>query len=460
MGDAFVVGGNADEYDNGAARQLENDKRALLDSEFDTFLDPAVDQHSDFYVAMERDKHAAHLVAGTSFLDLNNMILKTECNNVYESMNENDMQKLRTLMWDVYVPHIKESLKDQIHPGRAMNDFQAQMYVVHLSVRVAQAMQLVFELNQKKSFSAVAKTAYAVALQDVLYHPSLRGKVTAMQYTTLINYLRRHPQYSTAFNTYVGYKLLRQQLVRGGGAGTNRKSNDAERLHDEAANRMWSVLEEHPTIYSDFKNASKPYTMEWHHLYYQEVASTLYHKLADSGHGSTTNYSGLSGNRRGDMREAFKKKLEEGNYDAVDETSAYETGDKKRDDAVVGVTGPSEGSAMSVQHRPAMDIVSAIQETRETVSLGPAKRTNTGSLYNTAVLTPVSAISLGSSSMRGNSDLPGEGGHKRQCLHVSSDVAASSASIVRSDQPDATNSRMLAACASLFNRNVFGGGTQ
>ena len=205
--------------------------------------------------------------------------------------------------------------------------------------------------------------------------------------------------------------------------------------------------------------------MEWHHLYYQEVASTLYHKLADSGHGSTTNYSGLNGDQRGDMRDAFKKKLDVGDYDPVDQADTFEKGTSKRMEATgraadVEVAGAASGSAMSVQHRPAMDIVSAIQETRETVSLGTAKRTNTGTLYNTAVLTPASAISLGSSSMRDNSDLPREGEHKRQCLHVSGDVAASSASIVRSDQPDATNSRMLAACASLFNRNVFGGGTQ
>ncbi|KAJ1466975.1 hypothetical protein T484DRAFT_1860159 [Baffinella frigidus] len=228
---------------------------------------------------MQCDKHAAHLVAGTSFLSLNNVILTTECNNAYESMNEEDMQKLRKLMWNVYVPTIQSKLATRMAQGSkdTTDQFQVQMYVVHLSIRVAQALQLIFELNQKKSFSAVAKTAYEVALQDVLYHPGLKGKVHPSRYRELINFLRRHPAYSTAFNTYVGYKLLRQQLVRSGGAGTNRKSNDAERLHDEAANRLWGVLDENRSIFADFDNALKPLTMEWHEMYYKETAPAGVH---------------------------------------------------------------------------------------------------------------------------------------------------------------------------------------
>lgn len=425
----FVPGGNTDIYNDGVARQLENDKRALLDTDFDTFLDPAVDEHSDFYMAMERDKNAAHLVAGTSFLDLNSVIMKTECNNVYESMNESDMQKLRTLMWDVYVPHIKESLKDQIHPGRAMNDFHAQMYVVHLSVRVAQAMQLVFELNQKKSFSAVAKTAYEMALQDVLFHPHFKGRVNAMLYTSLINFLRRHPQYSTAFNTYVGYKLLRQQLVRGGGAGTNRKSNDAERLHDESANRLWSLLMDNPDIYNQFTGASKHYKMEWHHLYYKEVAHTLYQKLADSGNtGSDQVYSNLSGAERLEERKKFQKRIP------------------------ASTTVPAvEGGLAS---RPVMDIVSALQETRATVSLGTAKRSNAVPAFNTVTISPIhSSIGVGVEGVQ----LP----PKRQCSSLDNIETASSVTstgVNVADNTDALNSRMRAACASLFNRNVFSGG--
>jgi hypothetical protein len=419
----FVVGGNSDQYDDGKARQLENDKRALLDADFDTFLDPAVDEHSDFYMAMERDRNAAHLVAGTSFLDLNSMILKTECNNVYESMNESDMQKLRTLMWDVYVPHIKESLKDQIHPGRAMNDFHAQMYVVHLSVRVAQAMQLVFELNQKKSFSAVAKTAYEMALQDVLFHPHLKGRVNPIQYTQLINFLRRYPQYSTAFNTYVGYKLLRQQLVRGGGAGTNRKSNDAERLHDESANRLWSILQDSPYIYTEFMNASKHYKMEWHHLYYKEVANTLYHKLADSGlKRSDPIYSDLSGQARKESRQTF-----------ADGPLHTETVKVKE---------------LNLESRPVMDIVSAIQETRETVSLGPAKRKHMRSEFTTATITP--AASNGARSSIDSTQTSSE----RPCVGSLDGNAApvQPSSALVGDTSDALNSRMRAACAALFSR--------
>jgi hypothetical protein len=276
------------EYDSRADIAAEQAKREEYERGMGEFFDPAIDEHSEFYTAMELDKHAAHLVAGTSFLDLNTMILKTECNNAYESMNEDDMQRLRKLMWEVYVPHMKQTLESKIPIDRDdMQSFQAQMHVVHISVRVAQALQLIFELNQKKSFSAVAKTAYAVALQDVLYHPHMKRKVSSDQYPKLINFLRRHPTYSTPFNTYVGYKLLRQQLVRGGGAGTNRKSNDAERLHDESANRLWSTLDENRNIYDEFFHATNPYHMEWHHLYYKEVADSLFKKLTaatDSGH--------------------------------------------------------------------------------------------------------------------------------------------------------------------------------
>ena len=262
--------------------RLENDNRKEFDRTFNDFFDPATDVHSSFYMAMSFDKKAAHIVSGASFLDLNNVILRTECNNAYETMNEDDMQRLRKLMWDVYVPDMKSRLQDEVNfTDQNMTSFKSQMYIVHLSIRVAQALQLIFELNQKKSFSAVVEAAYEMVLQDVLYHPFLKGKVHPEERTEMIHFLRRHPAYAAAFNTYVGYKLLRQQLVRGGGAGTNRKSNDAERFHDEAANRMWSVLQEFPSVYQDFKGSSKAYTMQWHHLYYKEVAETLFRKLSE-----------------------------------------------------------------------------------------------------------------------------------------------------------------------------------
>jgi hypothetical protein len=340
----FSVGKNTLQYDPAIAFQAERDERTSFEMSLGEFFDPAVDIHSAFYAAMEYDKHAAHLVAGTSFLDLNSMILTTECNNSYESMNVEDMQRLRKLMWEVYIPHMKESLASRMSSSDDdMHSFQAQMYVVHLSVRVAQALQLVFELNQKKSFSAVAKTAYEVALQDVLYHPSLKGHIKSDKYKELINFLRRHPTYSTAFNTYVGCKLLRRQLVRGGGAGTNRKSNDAETLHNESANRLWSVLDENRSILTDFKNAPETYTMEWHRLYYKEVAQTLFDKLTT--HGVDEANAGKS-TMTPDDRDTTRKNL-------------FATQDHLN---------------INMNLRTNVDIMSAIQESRETVAEGTTKR--------------------------------------------------------------------------------------
>ncbi|KAJ1468564.1 hypothetical protein T484DRAFT_1755032 [Baffinella frigidus] len=338
------------------ADHLDRRSRVAFDTGLNDFFDPAVDEHSEFYYAMQCDKHAAHLVAGTSFLSLNNVILTTECNNAYESMNEEDMQKLRKLMWNVYVPTIQAKLAGKMVPRQETTDqFQLQMYVVHLSIRVSQALQLIFELNQKKSFSAVAKTAYEVALQDVLYHPGLKGKIKPSRYRELINFLRRHPAYSTAFNTYVGYKLLRQQLVRSGGAGTNRKSNDAERLHDEAANRLWGVLDENRSIFADFENALRPLTMEWHEMYYKEVAETLFNKLA--------------------------------NHDAsTDDMSTHPLPSNSRDNDAgrqAFVQAPTPGTDAHV------DIVDVIQEVRQTAAEGPSKRVKIAGTYTTATLTPV-----------------------------------------------------------------------
>ncbi|KAJ1467208.1 hypothetical protein T484DRAFT_1756034 [Baffinella frigidus] len=398
--DRVKTGPPSTEYDPSLRNRRERDQRAEFDTGLGDFFDPPVDQHSAFYFAMERDKHAAHLVAGTSFLDLNNVILKTECNNAYKSMNEEDMQKLRKLMWDVYVPHIQQQMEQRVlDKENATESFQAQMYVVHLSVRVAQALQLVFELNQKKSFSAVVKTAYEMALQDVLYHPSLKGKIKSSQYKELVNYLRRHETYSTAFNTYVGYKLLRQQLVRSGGAGTNRKSNDAERLHDEAANRLWGVLEENRGLFDDFTNALKPYTMEWHTLYYKEIAETLFHKLADhhvsSKHGTTHHMSGterdglrnsaeemLKGPQEGTQVQAFHSAP--GSPYGTDSTTAgisttggnswgtnITTGGKS---STRGNSG--SGGSSSTFLASGVDNVSAFQETRDAVAGGTSKRSS------------------------------------------------------------------------------------
>jgi hypothetical protein len=367
----FNADGKTIEFDPLDRRREEKKKQDEYENDLSEFFDPATDTHSAFYMAMNLDKHAAHLVAGTSFMDLNSVILRTECNNVYESMNEEDMQRLRKLMWDVYIPHMQASLKNKIpNSDDTIDSFQAQMHVVHLSVRVAQALQLVFELNQKKSFSAVAKTAYEVALQDVLYHPHLKGKIVSSQYTTLINYLRRHPNYSTAYNTYVGYKLLRQQLVRGGGAGTNRKSNDAERLHDESANRLWCVLNQYRNIADDFSEAEFPFVMEWHQLYYKEVAETLYKKLSDYRADDST---GSLTQNHSSTRDADRQKF----------ATQYK-------ENILNATGQCADSSVSLKRQP-VDIVNALQESRDTAAGGISKRSdprreqiNVSSNYTTA----------------------------------------------------------------------------
>ena len=410
----FNVGPPSSVYDPYVAIQDEQAKREEFERGMGDFFDPAIDEHSEFYAAMEKDKHAAHLVAGTSFLDLNTMILKTECNNAYESMNEDDMARLRKLMWDVYVPHMKSNLERTIPTGRDdMHTFQAQMHVVHISVRVAQALQLIFELNQKKSFSAVAKTAYAVALQDCLYHPHLKRKIESKQYDKLINFLRRHPTYSTPFNTYVGYKLLRQQLVRGGGAGTNRKSNDAERLHDESANRLWDVLDENRAIHDEFKNASNPLTMDWHRLYYKEVADSLFKKLTmNTDEDSVKGERYMDTNKRDDIRKEYDRFIngkdngqdsasspshagKHGGVDGIQEDTTTDSGstssttrpDARERSPTGGMPGmfrtwglpssrvvgtPSVVGGMNAGQ--GVDIVNAIQDSRNTFAEGITKR--------------------------------------------------------------------------------------
>ena len=352
-------------FDPGAAARLETERRLAVEDTFDQFFDPSVDTHSAFYMAMQLDKHAAHIVAGTAFVDLNNVVLRTECNNSYESMNEDDMKNLRKLMWEVYVPHMKETLKQKMSTGgetEGTNSFQAQMYVVHLSVRVAQALQLVFELNQKKTFSAVAKAAYEMALQDILYHPNFVDRIQSDQYEELIHFLRRHRTYAPTFNAYVGYKLLRQQLVRGGGAGTNRKSNDAERLHDEAANRLWDVFDKNPNIVSDFDNADLPFKMKWHQSYYKEVAQTLYSKL--SKYGADDNSRFLLQTDNTEARKTLHEKLYPLDRDPP---AATET--------VLTIPIASSSRVTTISSTPHMiDIVSAINESRETVYEGTAKR--------------------------------------------------------------------------------------
>jgi hypothetical protein len=374
----FNLEHKSDVFDPGAAARIETERRRAVENTFDQFFDPSVDKHSAFYMAMERDKHAAHIVAGTAFVELNSVVLRTECNNSYESMNEDDMQNLRKLMWEVYVPHMKETLKQKMSENgdtENTSSFQAQMYVVHLSVRVAQALQLVFELNQKKTFSAVATAAYEMALQDVLYHPSLMDRIEPEKFEELIHFLRRHPTYATAFNSYVGYKLLRQQLVRGGGAGTNRKSNDAERLHDEAANKLWDVFDKNKNVVSQFQGASEPFKMKWHRLYYKEVAQTLYTKLSKYGASDDTTY--LPKNQTKPERDGNRAKV----YNAL-----HPRPPDTQPGVVPGGVPGVVPQPLSEVAPPGIDIVSAINESRGTVSEGPAKRPRSQSAGSGSVL--------------------------------------------------------------------------
>ena len=376
--DPFVAGDKYP-YNPAAADDADIAQRTAMDEGFDHFFDPAMDEHSTFYRSMELDKHAAHLVSGASFLDLNTVVLRTECNNAYESMNDEDMQKLRKLMWDVYIPDMKRQVADTVANDRQdVSSFTSQMYVVHLSIRVAQALQLVFELNQKKSFSAAVKTAYEMALQDVLFHPGLRGHVSPSQYDSLINFLRRHPAYSTAFNTYVGLKLLRQQLVRGGGAGTNRKSNDAERLHDEAANRLWGVLQDNARVYSDFKNAKSVYTAPWHRLYYKEVAKTLHSKLAEY-HSDAKHYNEgdtLPAEERHNIREQVARVVQQ-SAAAPAAPAAPGGGGGGGGGGVGGDIAASDvavGRHRALDSAVGVDILGAMRESRELHASGTTKR--------------------------------------------------------------------------------------
>jgi hypothetical protein len=202
-----------------------------------------------------------------------------------------------------------------------------------------------------------------VALEDVLYHPHLANRVKPNEHPILINFLRRHPAYATAFNTYVGYKLLRQQLVRGGGAGTNRKSNDVQRLHNEAANRLWGVLEQHPGIVQEFETAAAPLKMEWHRQYYKEVAHTLYSKLSDYGAGDMgESLTTMDEQRRRELRAAAAAEL-----DKPADTAPRQT-------AAAAPALPSVDAGVAATTTRPFDILGAILEGRSAVAEGTSKR--------------------------------------------------------------------------------------
>jgi hypothetical protein len=300
----------------------------------DDFLEPGVDRDQEFYIAMTLDQQAAHVISGVSTLDLNNVVLRTECNNAYETASEEDTKQLRKTLYEVYLPYIIHQMREHMpapqteeekknfrnkkqdeeierieeifsgsgdgsagQVGRDITRFREQQYILHLTIRMSQAFNLIFELNQKRQFSALAKAAYELCFQDVLYHPVFKREqwVKYRDYEKMIHFLRRHPKYAGLFNTYVGTKMLRQHLMRTSAPAANRKSNDVALAHDEAANRLWKLFDENMnSLKKEFEAAPDCLTMQWHRLYYQEVAETLRDKITQFD-GIFSSVHGLAG---------------------------------------------------------------------------------------------------------------------------------------------------------------------
>jgi hypothetical protein len=89
--------------------------------------------------------------------------------------------------------------------------------------------------------------------------------------------------------------MLRQHLMRTSAPAANRKSNDVALAHDEAANRLWKLFDENMnSLKNEFKAAPDCLTMQWHRLYYQEVAETLRDKITQFD-GIFSSVHGLAG---------------------------------------------------------------------------------------------------------------------------------------------------------------------
>ena len=174
---------------------------------------------------------------------------------------------------------------------------------------------------------------------------------------------------------------MRQQLVRGGGAGTNRKSNDAERLHDESANRLWSILDENRNIFNEFVGATKPYYMEWHHLYYKEVSDSLFKKLttgADAEYKDSSVISNMNGSNYKPDRTppASTERPENDTGDDFSEAASRSTVSSVSTDTKFpnGISGKRMGDTTSSNISQGVDILSAIQDSRNTFAEGITKR--------------------------------------------------------------------------------------
>jgi len=301
-------------------------------AQIDTFWKNVDDNNDVFTAAHKHDRHAAAILSGVSGLDLNTFILKTEMNDTAQSVSEDDVKELKKILWGVMIPYTTWNLKrvfafPEDTPPPKSNDkdgsgnettisetetwkrsdrgnklfedsgfsstedgkkdiykFTQQNYILHLTVKIAQSLNLIFELNQKRSFSALAIAAYAEAMVDVLTHPHLRDKVKDEEVEFLTCYLRRHPRYSNIFNIFTGHKLLRQFSMRASAPAANRKSNDVWMQLNISAANMHNLLTKNPTIYKDFQIAQKDhseYTIPWHRSYYERIANNLRERLAN-----------------------------------------------------------------------------------------------------------------------------------------------------------------------------------
>jgi hypothetical protein len=298
----------------------------------DAFWDNIEASDGVFTAAHKHDRHAAAILSGVSGLDLNTFILKTEMNDTAQSVSEDDVKELKKILWGVMIPYTTWNLKrvfafpedtpppksnDKDGPGnettisetetwkrsdrvnkvneerfstgtengkKDLFKFTQQNYILHLTVKIAQSLNLIFELNQKRSFSALAIAAYAEAMVDVLTHPHLRDRVRDKEVESLTHYLRRHPRYSNIFNIFTGHKLLRQFSMRASAPAANRKSNDVWMQLNISAANMHNLLTKNPTVYKDFQKAQNDqseYTIPWHRAYYNHIASILRERLAN-----------------------------------------------------------------------------------------------------------------------------------------------------------------------------------
>jgi hypothetical protein len=300
---------------------LKPTQKSLDDLE--TLFEIGLDEHSDFFLAHKHDRYAAAILSGVSGLDLHTFILKTEMNDVAQSVSEDDVKQLKKILWGVMIPYTTWNLKrvfpfpedttpaksngktdgnnpnngtlsetetwkraDRLNENQSTQSgqkdlyrFTQQNYILHLTVKISQSLNLIFELNQKRSFSALAIAAYAEAMVDVLTHPHLRSKVKETDVERLTHYLRRHPRYSNVFNIFTGHKLLRQFSMRASAPAANRKANDVWVQLNISATNMHNLLNKYPNIYNDFLQAEKQYTSPWHTEYYREVANKLKERL-------------------------------------------------------------------------------------------------------------------------------------------------------------------------------------